>query len=348
TPGTAVIFMLNSLTGLSLLTMPYGFAQCGLLLGFVILLCCMGISFITATFMCEALTIANALTYEKAEASWLEQQVSAVRERICKGWNSKKLEGLEGPLLQGGRHNTSAFMDEVRNNNPMSEFKIRERVELGAMGELFLRDSRGAKALSTMIYLMVLTFTYGTAAALVVTVNQSLAHTVVSAASMLDNNESSMDCDAVYVVCVICSFCVTLPLCFTNLQKTKKYTIVIMCLRFLAIATLILVASIQSWDRLQQEGTAAVLQRVPLWRPEGFVPVFSNAVFLCGIHHYIPSMISPLEPQRLAPRVIAVAFSTCFFIIVAVCATALVAWGGTRHVLLSLAATSARFSPCTT
>lgn len=46
--------MMNSLTGLSLLTLPYGFAEAGLLLGALIILGSMIISFMTATFMCEA------------------------------------------------------------------------------------------------------------------------------------------------------------------------------------------------------------------------------------------------------------------------------------------------------
>ena len=50
-PG--VIFMMNSLTGLSLLTLPYGFGEAGFLLGALIILGCRIISFMTATFMCD-------------------------------------------------------------------------------------------------------------------------------------------------------------------------------------------------------------------------------------------------------------------------------------------------------
>lgn len=48
------------------------------------------------------------------------------------------------------------------------------------------------------IYVMILAFTYGTVSALVVTVNQSLAHTLVGAANLLgysdlDGNEVSWE-----------------------------------------------------------------------------------------------------------------------------------------------------------
>ena len=54
-----VIFMMNSLTGLSVLTFPYGFAQAGILLGALIILASMIISFMTATFMCDLLLVSR-------------------------------------------------------------------------------------------------------------------------------------------------------------------------------------------------------------------------------------------------------------------------------------------------
>eukprot|EP00439_Symbiodinium_sp_Y106_P008216 s3311_g1.t1 len=113
------------------------------------------------------------------------------------------------------------FKDELRAKNPASEFKIRERVELGAMGQAVLTSRMGRWG-STAIYVIIIVFTYGTASALVVTVCESLGHTVVSATAMLGFAPPSQN-DA-YTGSVIGSFLTTLPLCFTNLQKTKKFT----------------------------------------------------------------------------------------------------------------------------
>ena len=94
----------------------------------------------------------------------------------------------------------------------------------------------------------------------------------------------------VYTPCVIAVFFITLPLCFKNLQNTKKFTVVIMWCRFLAISILLIVGVYKSIVRFQNEDFHEIMQDVPLWKPSGFVAVFGNSVFLCGIHHYLPSM----------------------------------------------------------
>mmetsp|Transcript_132720 Transcript_132720/g.343433 ORF Transcript_132720/g.343433 Transcript_132720/m.343433 type:complete len:540 (+) Transcript_132720:65-1684(+) len=327
TPSQTVIFILNSLTGLSLLTLPYGFSQAGLVLGAALLFACMALAFVTATFMCEALTIANALTYEEAERKVIEQKPELRQKLHDERQEFVRNSGkdLAQQLLPHGA-TVADFVSEVQRENAVSEFKIRERVELGPLGEMVLRQS-GKRAMADAIYLMVVVFTYGTASALAVTVNSSLSHTFCAAKALATNNEDCDD-DAVYSVCVIISFFITLPLCFANLQKTKKFTQVIMMLRFIAIAIMLAVATWMAAGRVAKEGSTAVLKTLPMWHSENFMSVFGNAVFLFGIHHYLPSMISPLEPQTKAPCAIATAFLSCYVLIVGVCATALVAWGG--------------------
>lgn len=239
--ATTVIFMLNSLTGLSLLTLPYGFSQCGLVLGALILFLCMTMAYITATFMCEALTIANALQYETAEVTYVESnkplmaKLSAEHKEamksnpeLCRHVTSDGSSAVHGspsePLL-GKRATVADFVDEMRSANPLSEFKIRERVELGPMGEMVL-TTRNAKIMAAGIYIMILSFTYGTATALVVTVNVTLGNVYCSAVSLLGggacDTPEGISKDLAYHLSVAVSFCVTLPLCFADVQKTKK------------------------------------------------------------------------------------------------------------------------------
>jgi len=332
-PGTSVVFMLNSLTGLSLLTMPYGFTQSGVVLGGLIVIGCMAISFMTATMTIEALSISNALIYEETEDDFIKSKGDDFREGLHQEFKAATPtnKGTKEPLLRGDT--LSAFKEENRIVNARSEFKIRERVELGATGELVLHSGSRAKVTATLIYIMILSFTYGTASALVVTVNQSLSHTVLSVIELLGYD--GPDAQLTYMVCVVITFCITLPLCFANLQNTKKFTMVIMCFRFLAIAVLLVIAIWRSIERVRIEGSSAVLANVPLWKPEGFCAVFGNAVFLCGIHHYLPSMLSPLEPQEKAPGVIIVAFSFCYILLMAICATAMTAFNAETHAVCS-------------
>eukprot|EP00439_Symbiodinium_sp_Y106_P086181 s218_g31.t1 len=73
-----------------------------------------------------------------------------------------------------------------------------------------------------------------------------------------------------------------------------------------------------SAQRFSAEGFTNVVQSIPMWKPEGFVSVFGNAIWMGCLHHYLPSMISPLEPQREAPGNLGHQPG--------ICATALVAW----------------------
>lgn len=322
-PTMGVIFVLNSVTGLSLLTLPFGFQQAGLVLGSLILVGCVGLSFVTMTFMTEALTIANAMTYEQAERETLQKHVqdgSNVLSRL----HQEKADLLKAkPQLQS-RNTLELFFEEVMRENPAREFKIRERVEVGAMGERVVHNRRG-KVLSYGIYVVVLAFTIGTAIALTVTVNSSLSHTICHGVEIL--GLPPLDPNKVYPFCVVGQFLLTLPLCFTDLQKTKQFTTYIMYLRFTAIGLMVLASSVHVYGRISAEGSTEVLRGIPLWNMNGFVPVFSNAVFLAGLHHYLPSMISPLQPQRQANCVLGTALSLCVVLIFLVCATALVAWG---------------------
>uniref|UniRef100_A0A7S2JKZ4 Amino acid transporter transmembrane domain-containing protein n=1 Tax=Zooxanthella nutricula TaxID=1333877 RepID=A0A7S2JKZ4_9DINO len=131
-----------------------------------------------------------------------------------------------------------------------------------------------------------------------------------------------------YKYCVCGTFLITLPMCFGDLQKTKNFTYVIMTARFIAVVLMVTISSMRSYHRFQEEGAAQVLSTVKLWETDQFMAVFGNGVFLFAIHHYLPSMISPLEPQRKAPQVIATAFGISYVLILIVSATAMVAWGG--------------------
>jgi len=327
TPTTCTIFLLNSLTGLCLLTLPYGFAQAGLLFGTLFLFVCMLLSYITATFMCEALTIANALMYEKAEREVIET-MPCVRERLHEEYNANTPIAASSPLL-ARRGTMDAFASEVRSRHPESEFKIRERVELGQMGEMALHSARNTY-LATMVYVVFTLYTIGSSIALTVTVNESLAHTVETVLAMALPGHTWSG-DAIYRICVLVSFSVALPLCFSNLQKTRSTVVVVMVLRFTAIVLMLVIATSISVERFRTEGVWEVVQRVPMWEPSNMMGVFGNSIFLYGLHHYLPAMISPLEEQAKAPRVMFAAFFSCFLVIVLVCATALIAWGPETH-----------------
>ncbi|CAK0839204.1 unnamed protein product, partial [Prorocentrum cordatum] len=311
-PVTSTIFILNSLTGLSLLTLPYGFSRAGLALGALILFVCMVMAFVTSTFMCEALSIANALQYEAAEVRKLENDPE-VLAKIRKE-KEEIVTTISEPLLKERmvkHHNTvDLFVHDNRGCNAEREFKIRERLELGVMGEQVLKGSRG-RVWSAMIYATVMIYVLGTATALVVTVNKSLRGTMCSAVDLASNGVHQCDVHSgviIYKCSVVVTFFLVLPLCFADIQKTKRFTMGIMVVRFIAIACLLLISSWFAGQRIHREGWSAVQGQLPMWNIGEFASVYGNAVFLYGLHQYLPSMVSPLEKQTQAPWVILAAF----------------------------------------
>lgn len=321
-PGMAVIFVFNSLSGVSLLILPYGFYQTGVVLGVVIVLVCMLFAYITATFMMEALTIANALNFEQAVRKNIvdnpELAQSLNRQRM-----SSIEPGHEEPLVQKCV-TQDEFIEEVRQHNPDREFKIRERVELGAMGEAALSGSVLGLMATRGIYLIILSAGYGVLAAMVVSVSQSLANT---APVLTEAVGVSLDPDFAYRPCVLLTFFITLPLCFADLQKTKKFTLVLMALRCLAIIFMLAASTQRAVERWQQLGSDVVLRQLPLWKPEEFMAVFGNAVCLFALHHYIPSFVAPLQNQTQAPRVISTAFILSFTVGSAIGVAGVLAFG---------------------
>jgi hypothetical protein len=167
-----------------------------------------------------------------------------------------------------------------------------------------------------------------------VTVNKSLRGTACSTVDLASGGVHQCDEHSetlIYKCSVVVTFFVVLPLCFADIQKTKRFTMGIMVVRFIAIACLLLISSIFAGRRIHREGWPAVQSQLPLWNTEAFASVYGNAVFLYGLHQYLPSMVSPLEDQKRAPWVILSAFLICYVIILSVCALAMVAWGGEEH-----------------
>lgn len=332
-PMTVWVFAVNSMTGLSVLTIPLCVQQAGLVLGSLIIFLCMAVCFVTVTFILEALTLANAISYEQAECHLLNSDETA-RRKISKT-KQQFIQNMEKSLSEEGHDPSQAllpradtldlFSEEVRRLNAAREFKIRDRVEVGAMGErVFYHMGPTGKVVSLCMYTIILAFTIGTILGLTVLVNSSLAQTICQSMKLLE--AGACDSHAVYQRCVLGTFICTLPLCFADLQKTKIFTCIIMASRLLALAIMLVVSYQMCIARVQDVGLATALSRIPLWNPAGFVPVFSNAFFLFCIHHYVPSMMAPLDPQEKAPCVASGAYLTIAILVVTLCAAALVAF----------------------
>lgn len=282
TPAISVMFMLNSMTGVSVLTLPYAFSKAGLWLGALVVFVCMAVGFVTGTFMCEAFSIACAIRFEQVR--------------------SLMVDDMNSPTVPQAKR-----------------YRIRERMEIGYLGELLLNN----KLFSGLVYLVVVLHMYGANTVLVVLVNKALSHATVSVMSMFGG---FADESMVYRVCLIVTLCVIFPLCLRDLQRTKKFTLYLMVFKFTAISLFMIVSTVKAVERVQAEGASAVFSAIPTWNMDYVALVFGNAVFLFCQHHMLPSMVAPVQPQDKIPHVIGVSFILISLFSCAVNATALLAW----------------------
>mmetsp|Transcript_59780 Transcript_59780/g.142282 ORF Transcript_59780/g.142282 Transcript_59780/m.142282 type:complete len:517 (+) Transcript_59780:127-1677(+) len=310
----AGIFAANSLTGIGVLTVPYAFQQAGWLLGVVTLLVCMLMAYITGTYIIEAEAIVNAIHYADSVGTLAEDLLPRLKSE-CEAKDANPDEAVH------------LFQKASVKGNSTSAFKIRDRVEVGAIGEKLLVHS---KLSSKLIYLSIVLFIYGSLSAFVVTVNTSLANTIATGWGRYGpESAAQLDPDHLYPFCLVASFVLAFLLCLGDLQKTKKFTVMVMIIRFIAMS-IMFVAAMQALARAEEAAhmdfsTAA--EDLKTWDASGLGAIFGNSVYVFTLHHALPSMIAPLEHQGEAPQVLFCSFTVVVMLMVLLSVTAMLAFG---------------------
>jgi len=302
----AGVFLANALTGIGVLTVPYAFQEAGFVLGSLVLVVCMLMAFITGTYVIEAEAIVNALHYgdgvgELAEGFLPEMQQECINQQMDP---SHAMEYFTGATIK---------------RNADSSFKIRDRFEVAEMGELLLTNVVAVK----LVYLAIILFIYGSLCAFVVTVNTSLANTLVQATKW--TKQQPMQIDDFYPCCLILTFLIAFKLCLGDVQKTKTFTMIVMIVRFIAMVLMLSAA----FERVVHEEMDIfdAVSDLPQWNTERFSIVFGNCVYVFSLHHCLPSMIAPLKHQGDSPCVVFIAFAIVVLLMVMLSATAMLAYG---------------------
>mmetsp|Transcript_70131 Transcript_70131/g.131103 ORF Transcript_70131/g.131103 Transcript_70131/m.131103 type:complete len:531 (-) Transcript_70131:193-1785(-) len=320
----AGIFAANSLTGIGVLTVPYAFKEAGWLLGITTLLVCMFMAFITGTYIIEAEAIANAMHYAEGVGTLAEDLLPKLKDE-CKQQDADPNDAVR--LFQGA---------SIKSNSE-SAFKIRDRIEVGTIGERLLTNS----VARILVYVAIICFIYGSLSAFVVTVNTSLSHTL---ASMLQGGCKSFQCpwkgnasvDQLYPLCLMATFLLAFKLCLGDLQKTKKFTVMVMAIRFIAMGIMLVGTASIIGDRgyAQEPGTpeqpdmtlSEAFEELPRWNFGSLGFIFGNSVYVFTLHHALPSMIAPLEHQDDAPKVLISSFLVVVFLMVLLSVSAMLAF----------------------
>lgn len=300
------VYIFNLIVGAGTLTLPKAVSGAGVLIAAVVFVVLAFLSFLTSTFMVEAMAIANALISEDTTTAEHEN---------------------ESPLLGEDRH----LINEGGSLNADRSFMLKTKVEMGEMAHLFFN-----KIGIRLFYLCIAIYLYGDLAIYATAVPKSLENLVCGSHGSKSNessnniqtwemsngysinerrsNETSnrkcwgMDDLAVYRIFVAIFAVLVCPFAFTNIQKTKYIQYLTTVLRWLSFAMMIVICLI----RIGQKKSNG---RPSFANFSGFPDLFGASVYSFMCQHSLPSLITPMKNKNHVTKVLAldILFALLFY-----------------------------------
>uniref|UniRef100_UPI00358F6CC6 transmembrane protein 104 isoform X2 n=1 Tax=Myxine glutinosa TaxID=7769 RepID=UPI00358F6CC6 len=228
--------MFNLIIGTGALTMPKAFATAGWLVGLLLLAVLAFMSFMTTTFVIEAMAVANARLRGKKCEKKSESDNSNVDEVEPMLSNTGNEAWTHEPYLEC---NDQHLLVSVRGSRGSDLYDITDRVEMGQMASMFFN-----KVGVHMFYICIVVYLYGDLAIYAAAVPRSLAF--VACGKLLCNNISTTHQDSdpcwdrvtrgqAYRIFLGVFVFLLGPFAFFNVQKTKYLQILTSALRWIAI-----------------------------------------------------------------------------------------------------------------
>ncbi|XP_038597924.1 transmembrane protein 104 [Tachyglossus aculeatus] len=300
-PYVGLVYMFNLIVGTGALTMPKAFATAGWLVSLILLVFLGFMSYMTTTFVMEAMAAANArLCWKRME----RHKEDEVEEEDDDKDSSSATSDDDDPLAPGSfdRSETRPILS-VQRRGPPCVFEITDRVEMGQMASMFFN-----KVGVNLFYVCIIIYLYGDLAIYAAAVPVSLMQVTCSAGAADRGNRSlsvedgkqhndtdqcwgpvrRIDAYRIYLA----AFTLLLgPFTFFNVQKTKYLQIVTSLMRWIAFVIMIIVA-LTRIGRGQGEG------HPPLAELSGVRNLFGVCVYSFMCQHSLPSLITPISSKR--------------------------------------------------
>lgn len=275
--SVGLIYVFNLIVGTGALTMPKAFDQAGWILSLVTIIILAFMSFLTVTFVTEAMGIANALLKKN----------NTQRTSI----NFGEEEATEDkPLLPPNRS-----VNEPPDTNP---FEISMRTELGHMAVLFFNRFG-----ILLFNLCIVIYLYGDLSIYAAAVPKSIRDIACTykhphnasncnATTLADSDlcwtNSNITRMSMYRICVAGFFLLLGGFTFFNIQKTKYLQLLTTLSRWLAFGMMIVLAVIRL-DKKKGQGH-------PSYADISGVPnLFGVCVYSFMCHHSLPSLVTPIR-----------------------------------------------------
>uniref|UniRef100_F7D8Q9 Transmembrane protein 104 n=1 Tax=Ornithorhynchus anatinus TaxID=9258 RepID=F7D8Q9_ORNAN len=261
-----LVYMFNLIVGTGALTMPKAFATAGWLVSLVLLVFLGFMSYVTTTFVMEAMAAANA--------------------RLC--W--KRMERHKVGATAAVPPLTPRPKVPSQRRGPPCVFEITDRIEMGQMASMFFN-----KVGVNLFYVCIIIYLYGDLAIYAAAVPVSLMQVTCMEDGRQHNDTDQcwgpvrrIDAYRIYLA----AFTLLLgPFTFFNVQKTKYLQIVTSLMRWIAFVIMIIVA-LTRIGRGQGEG------HPPLAELSGVRNLFGVCVYSFMCQHSLPSLITPISSKR--------------------------------------------------
>ncbi|MBN3304890.1 TM104 protein, partial [Amia calva] len=282
-----LVYMFNLIVGTGALTMPRAFATAGWVvsLALICFLACM--SYMTTTFVIEAMAAANAHIRWKRRES----------ERVINDSDSMSDYSDDEVIIRDrvDRSETRPILSVQPGVSP-DHFDIVERVEMGQMASIFFN-----KVGVNMFYICIIVYLYGDLAIYAAAVPISLMEVACgnhscSAGSSIKYNDTD-SCwgpvkrkDAYRIFLTIFTLLLG-PFTFFNAQKTKYLQIMTSLMRWIAFTMMIILALIRI-GKGHGEG------KPPVAELSGVPNLFGVCVYSFMCQHSLPSLVTPISDKK--------------------------------------------------
>ncbi|XP_071640454.1 transmembrane protein 104 homolog isoform X3 [Temnothorax longispinosus] len=292
-----LVYVFNLIVGTGALTLPAVFSRAGWALGLSVILVLAFISFITVTFVIEAMASANAIV------TWRHIQHRKRVLRTVGESGPSNSDSEDTPLV------ASLSTSPDRLDMTCRYYVIRDKIEMGQMASIFFNRFG-----TTLFYLCFAIYLYGDLSIYGAAVAKSIADV---ACTYLPKNLTCNDTIPDTELCwegpafnrldayriFLTMFVLLLgPFVFFNVQKTKYLQLLTSVMRWLAFTIMIVYA-------LKNLFVHGARGDPPVASLAGIPSLFGAGVYSFMCHHSLPALVAPIANKSKLNRFLALDYT---------------------------------------
>ncbi|XP_041473627.1 transmembrane protein 104-like isoform X1 [Lytechinus variegatus] len=331
-PWVGLIFVFNLIVGTGALTMPKAFGQAGWIFSVAIIIVLALVSYVTATFVIEAMAAANGIIKYRRKDKKREDGPLEVRPPTSSSSSSTTIPKSDSKSLPGSSSKLPIItkLDETSSTSSSSSdpyipdtendekerlltgntinyssvraakkhadyFEITELVDMGQMASMFFN-----KVGLVLFYICLIVYLYGDLAIYAVAVPKSLRDITCTYDADSQNLSDNDPCWTGVTITRMNAYRIYLAIfsvslgvfVYFNVQKTKYLQIFTTIMRWLAFLTMIF-SSVIYISRGKSSAKPAATGTF-----ESIPNFFGVCVYAFMCHHSLPSLITPVKPKK--------------------------------------------------